>query len=195
MNNPLAQKYNYYLNESYRLSEELKTEESYSELLENVLFELLGEEDFTKLFEYVMRGTVTHDENGNALSKERSARRAKRIGQIVDIGRKAAAKINDNPAFNLNGTANSASNAAFNLVGRATDSLIAKGATADEKENSRGNNVFKALETGGKIKIQQDSPIRDYTDTRQAKDLDQKRGSLLRRNKIKRQRDDAANTF
>ena len=195
MNNPLAQKYNYYLNESHRLNEELKTEESYSELLENVLFELLGEEDFTKLFEYVMRGTVTHDENGNALSKERSARRAKRIGQIVDIGRKAAAKINDNPAFNLNGTANSASNAAFNLVGRATDSLIAKGATADEKENSRGNNVFKALETGGKIKIQQDSPIRDYTDTRQAKDLDQKRGSLLRRNKIKRQRDDAANTF
>ena len=195
MNNPLAQKYNYYLNESHRLNEELKSEEEYSELLENVLFDILGEEDFTKLFEYVMRGTVTHDENGNPLSKERSARRAKRIGQIVDIGRKAAAKTNDNAAFNLAGTANSASNAAFNLAGRATDSLIAKGATADEKQNSRGNNVFKALETGGKIKIQQDSPIRDYTDTRQAKDLDQKRGSLLRRNKIKRQRDDAANTF
>jgi len=90
MNNPLVQKYNYYLNESYRLSEELKTEESYSELLENVLFELLGEEDFTKLFEYVMKGSATEDEKGNPLSKERSERRRKRIGQIVDIGRKAA---------------------------------------------------------------------------------------------------------
>ena len=54
MNNPLAQKYNYYLNESHRLNEELKSEEAYSELLENVLFELLGEEDFTRLFEYVL---------------------------------------------------------------------------------------------------------------------------------------------
>ena len=53
MNNPLAQKYNYYLNESNRLNEELKSEEAYSELLENVLFELLGEEDFTKLFEAI----------------------------------------------------------------------------------------------------------------------------------------------
>ena len=50
-NNPLVQKAQYYLNESHRLSEELKSEEAYSELLENILFELLGEEDFTKLFE------------------------------------------------------------------------------------------------------------------------------------------------
>jgi hypothetical protein len=183
MNNPLAQKYNYYLNESHRLNEELKTEESYSELLENVLFELLGEEDFTKLFEYVMRGTVTQDEKGNALSKERSERRRKRIGQIVDIGRKAAAKTGE---------------AAFALAGRATNSLIAKGATADGKLNSNSrvvsrNNVFKALETGGKIKIQQDSP----TDvlSRQDYDDNQKQRSLLRRNKIKLERDDAANTF
>ena len=87
MNNPLAQKYNYYLNESHRLNEELKSEEAYSELLENVLFELLGEEDFTKLFEYVMDGTVTHDEYGR-LSPARSARRAHRIAQIIGIGEK-----------------------------------------------------------------------------------------------------------
>jgi hypothetical protein len=177
MNNPLAQKYNYYLNESHRLNEELKSEEAYSELLENVLFELLGEEDFTKLFEYVMPGTVTHDASGKPLSPERSRRRANRIGQIVAIGRDAAAK-NDT-----------------SLVGRATDSLIAKGADADKKWNSRGNNVATALETGGKIKIQQDSPIRDYTDTRRNANSDQKIGSLRRRNKIKREKDDAANTF
>jgi hypothetical protein len=37
MNNPLAQKYNYYLNESYRLSEELKSEKEYIEFLENFI--------------------------------------------------------------------------------------------------------------------------------------------------------------
>jgi hypothetical protein len=51
MNNPLAQKYNYYLNESHRLNEELKNETEYSELLENILVELIGEEAFYGLFE------------------------------------------------------------------------------------------------------------------------------------------------
>lgn len=51
MNNPLAQKYNYYLNESHRLSEELQNETEYSELLENILVELIGEEAFYGLFE------------------------------------------------------------------------------------------------------------------------------------------------
>jgi len=51
MNNPLAQKYNYYLNESNRLSEELQNETEYSELLENILVELIGEEAFYGLFE------------------------------------------------------------------------------------------------------------------------------------------------
>jgi hypothetical protein len=37
MNNPLAQKYNYYLNESHRLSEELKTEKEYIEFLETFI--------------------------------------------------------------------------------------------------------------------------------------------------------------
>ena len=53
MNNPLAQKYNYYLNESNRLSEELQNEVEYSELLENILVELIGEEAFYRLFEDV----------------------------------------------------------------------------------------------------------------------------------------------
>ena len=86
MINPLTQKYQYYLNESHRLNEELKSEETYSELLENVIFELLGKEDFTELFEYVMKGTLTHDEKGTPLSPERAARRARRIAQIANIG-------------------------------------------------------------------------------------------------------------
>ena len=181
MNNPLAQKYNYYLNESHRLNEELKSEEEYSELLENVLFDLLGEEDFTKLFEYVMQGTVTHDASGKPLSPAKSARRADRIGKIVALGRKAAANTNDK--------------AAFDLAGRATDSLIAKGATADQNQNSRGNDVFKALETGGKIRIQHDNPKSSKDDIRQHSDLDQKQRSSLRRNTIKREKDEAKNTF
>jgi len=93
MNNPLVQKYNYYLNESYRLSEELKTEESYSELLENVLFELLGEEDFTKLFEYVMKGNVTHDGERIRLTPAQSARRADRIGKIIKLGQEGSKDV------------------------------------------------------------------------------------------------------
>jgi hypothetical protein len=51
MNNLLAQKAQYYLNESHRLSEELQNETEYSELLENILVELIGEEAFYGLFE------------------------------------------------------------------------------------------------------------------------------------------------
>ena len=51
MNNPLVQKAQYYLNEAHRLNEELKNETEYSELLENILVELIGEEAFYGLFE------------------------------------------------------------------------------------------------------------------------------------------------
>ena len=44
MNNPLAQKAQYYLNESHRLSEELKAQQEYSELLESILTDLLNDE-------------------------------------------------------------------------------------------------------------------------------------------------------
>jgi hypothetical protein len=43
-NNQLVHKYQYYLNESHRLNEELKSEQEYSELLESLLFEILNEE-------------------------------------------------------------------------------------------------------------------------------------------------------
>ena len=177
MNNPLAQKYNYYLNESHRLNEELKTEESYSELLENVLFELLGEEDFTNLFEVVMQGTVTRDASGNPLSKERSERRAKRIGQIVAIGRKAAENKDEQ------------------LTNRVASSVLAKGATAGDEnpdDNARSANVRTALKTGGKIKIQHDHRGSDF---RSFHDDQQKEISAKRRRKIKWEKDEEKNTF
>jgi hypothetical protein len=182
MNNPLAQKYNYYLNESNRLNEELKTEESYSELLENVLFDILGEEDFTKLFEYVMRGTVTQDERGNALSADRSARRAKRIGEIIKIGRNSVDT---------------------DITSRAATSLVAKGAIGADvkdsnKEHSRYASVRDALRTGNKIEIKHDRPLDDPSGT--FADSEQKRISKIRRNKIqneklKKEKDSQSNTF
>jgi len=51
MNNPLAQKAQYYLNESYRLSEELKLEREYRELLENILIGSLTEEQVCQIKE------------------------------------------------------------------------------------------------------------------------------------------------
>lgn len=71
MNNPLAQKYNYYLNESYRLSEELKNEVEYSELLENILLQILSEEELTEL---VRPENIKNPE-----------RYGKRIGQLAAI--------------------------------------------------------------------------------------------------------------
>jgi hypothetical protein len=147
MNNPLVQKYNYYLNESHRLNEELKTEESYSELLENVLFELLGEEDFTKLFEYVMKGTAAEDEKGNPLSKERSERRRKRIGQIVKIGREAAKDDRTEDQTDSHLTRD-----------RAAASLAAKGVDIDDVGDLRYNHqtiqgrVWDALRSGAKLR-------------------------------------------
>ena len=185
MNNPLAQKYNYYLNESNRLNEELKSEEEYSELLENVLFELLDEEDFTKLFEYIMKGDVTHDEKGNRLSPERSARRAHRIGQIVKIGRRKDLDLR--------------------TLNRAATSLVTKGAVGadvkDPKDSySRATSVRDALRTGDKIQIRHDRPLDDPDST--YIDSERKRLSRGRRDFIKskkqeydKQKDSQSNTF
>jgi hypothetical protein len=84
-NNPLIHKYQYYLNESYKLTEQLSEEKGYTKLLEALILEFV---DADQLMEYVMRGTVTHDEHGNPLSKEKSERRAHRIKQIIDMGKK-----------------------------------------------------------------------------------------------------------
>ena len=182
MNNPLAQKYNYYLNESHRLNEELKSEEAYSELLENVLFELLGEEDFTKLFEYAMKGSVTHDEKGNRLSPAQSARRQHRIAQIVKIGRNSADA---------------------DITSRAATSLVAKGGIGagvkdSNKDRSRYVSVRDALRTGNKIEIKHDRPLDDPSGT--FADSEQKRISKMRRDKIqneklKKEKDSQSNTF
>jgi len=168
MNNPLAQKYNYYLNESNRLNEELQAEQEYSELLENVLFELLGEEDFTKLFEYVMKGSVTHDQKGNPLSREKSERRAHRIGQIVKIGRKAAKNKDED------------------RTDRAASSLVAKGANSElpmSSINSRTSNVYTALKTGAKVKINQGGGSSEERLEREEGDTKQKYMSKQRRDK------------
>ena len=55
MNNQLAQKAQYYLNESYRLSEELKLEREYRELLENILIGSLTEEQVCQIKEGLMK--------------------------------------------------------------------------------------------------------------------------------------------
>ena len=51
MNNSFTQKAQHYLNESYRLTEELDTQIEYSAVLEAVLEELVGTEDFLAMIE------------------------------------------------------------------------------------------------------------------------------------------------
>jgi len=76
MNNPLAQKYNYYLNESNRLSEELQNETEYSELLENILIELIGEEAFYGLFQE----DVFDSSQSSAASRQNVKKATKTLG-------------------------------------------------------------------------------------------------------------------
>ena len=51
MNNPLLEKAKYYLNESNRLTEELDNQIEYSDVLEAVLEELVGTENFLAIIE------------------------------------------------------------------------------------------------------------------------------------------------
>jgi hypothetical protein len=90
MNNPLAQQAQYYLNESSRLSEELNTEIEYSAVLEAVLEELVGTEDFLKIMEvYSNPGsidlTASGGERSNKPGRNNKANVKKRIGQLGQI--------------------------------------------------------------------------------------------------------------
>ena len=71
MDNHLNQKYQYYLNESNRLSEQLKNEKEYSKILENVLKNFMTEEE---LSEIARPETIKNPQQY-----------AKRIGQIAAI--------------------------------------------------------------------------------------------------------------
>lgn len=65
MNNQLAQKTQYYLNESNRLNEELKLEQDYTELLENILLELVENNTLTEeQLEEALRSRI-NPETGN----------------------------------------------------------------------------------------------------------------------------------
>jgi hypothetical protein len=99
MNNPLAQKAQYYLNESHRLNEEVKQEQEYSELLENILLELLSEEELHTLLEM--------DPNANAPWRKKRKLEPGKHGPL-DYGTLLARrdKLNDpsinHPKFGLN---------------------------------------------------------------------------------------------
>jgi len=90
MNNPLAQQAQYYLNESSRLSEELNTEIEYSAVLEAVLEELVGTENFLKIMEvYSFPGGIDLTASGGIRSdkpgRNNRANVTKRIGQLGKI--------------------------------------------------------------------------------------------------------------
>lgn len=65
MNNPLAQKYNYYLNESNRLSEELQNEVEYVSLLESLIFEALFNK---KTLAAMAKGAVKNNDTPSQLN-------------------------------------------------------------------------------------------------------------------------------
>ena len=92
MNNPLAQKAQYYLNESHRLSEELKNETEYSELLENILVELIGEEAFYGLFEDIQTKQRAEQSRGQiAAARRRANRDSQRAYEEGESGSAASA--------------------------------------------------------------------------------------------------------
>ena len=103
MNNPLAQQAQYYLNESSRLSEELNTEIEYSAVLEAVLEELVGTENFLKLitelgqYPDLDRKTTRNISTGKKVigggelrTPAQKANLAKRYGQVAGLVQGAA---------------------------------------------------------------------------------------------------------
>jgi len=106
MNNPLAQRAQYYLNESDRLSEELNTEIEYSAVLEAVLEELVGTEIFLKIVErYIPAEGVSSTHrvvNGKRVERTDAGkeRYGHRLGQIRDIHDRATSdRRNSSNAF------------------------------------------------------------------------------------------------
>lgn len=100
MNNPLIEKAKYYLNESNRLSEELNSQVEYSAVLEAVLEELVGTEDFLKIMEvYSNPGSIEQTASGGMRSdkpgtnnKANVTKRISQLGQILK-GRQSKAQI------------------------------------------------------------------------------------------------------
>lgn len=84
MNNQLSQKTQYYLNKTYKLTEQLTNEKNYITFLENIIINTLSTKD---LYEYKLKGTATHDENGNPLPPEKAERRRHRLQQLVAIAK------------------------------------------------------------------------------------------------------------
>ena len=93
MNNPLSQKAQYYLNESSRLSEELNSQVEYSTVLEGVLEELVGTENFLKIMEYyrpkpgVGVDSRGFDADGNLIPRSKASKEnlLKNLGKIKDF--------------------------------------------------------------------------------------------------------------
>jgi len=90
MNNPLLEKAKYYLNESNRLSEELNSQVEYSAVLEAVLEELVGTEDFLAIMEvYSNPGSIEYRKGGllrsNKPGTNNIANVTKRVGQLGKI--------------------------------------------------------------------------------------------------------------
>lgn len=107
MNNPLLEKAQYYLNESSRLTEELDTQIEYSAVLEGVLEELIGTENFLAIMEvYSNPGGVEFTSKGirrvtDQSGKNNSEHVTKRIGQIGKI--LAARQSKQKPATDSTG--------------------------------------------------------------------------------------------
>ena len=95
MNNPLAQKAQYYLNESSRLSEELNTEIEYSAVLEAVLEELVGTENFLKLITEL--SDATHTSYRKKATKDLAERGLKARINGMQVGNAAATVAFGNP--------------------------------------------------------------------------------------------------
>ena len=96
MNNSFTQKAQHYLNESYRLTEELDSQIEYSGILEAVLEELVGTEDFLEIMEYYLprKGTsptqrVAQDGTVTQRTPQQTQHYLKRLDSIRRIGVRA----------------------------------------------------------------------------------------------------------
>ena len=177
MNNSFTQKAQHYLNESYRLTKELDTQIQYSGILEAVLEELVGTEDFLEIMEiYIPKPGVsaTHKVKKKIINGEEVSIRVPRtdaekqryaghLGKIMDIRDRATSTVQSNAASEPNGKRDVAITKAKNIRSRSQAALIAHGG----KPGFDGNHQAAMLDTMDFDSDGASRPARAYIGQRQ----------------------------
>lgn len=137
MNNSFTQKAQYYLNESNRLTEELDNQIQYSDVLEAVLEELVGTENFLAMIE-------SSPELKKRYTKAALQNINKRTGTLEKLSKDKAASVGDWHAARPQAEFSSFARADLNLANRKFIKISGKEAEEKHKIERRTRGIGRA---------------------------------------------------